>query len=429
MKKPHIVFVLNYFYPDLASISQLLTELVMHLKDDFRITVITAQPGYAGEKVEVDKKVSYDEMDGMRIIRVKLPTVDKRNKFSRLKYISTYFFYAVFLLLRQKEVDLIYTTSQPPILGGLIGTIGKVFKARAKHVYNIQDFNPEQAQATGFMKSKLTFRIAKWLDDLNCRYADHIVTIGQEMQETLVKRFGRRKVTPHSVIFNWANEQDIVPLPHTHPEVAAFRAQYGLENKFVVMYSGNIGLYYDLENLIKLAGRFKEERDLAFVFIGDGAVKPIMQDYVRQQALANVYFVPYQAVEKLKYSLNAADVHLVVNQKGIKGISVPSKIYGVMAAGKPVLGILEKGSEAHRLIVESGCGAVAEPQQYEEIVSRIEALYRMNHGQLEARGAQGRAYLERHLRKEMALDQYLSLLKSFNYGALVSGERKVEVAK
>lgn len=429
MKKPHLVFVLNYFYPDLASISQLLTELVLHLKNDFRITVITAQPGYAGEVVDVKKKIEYDEMDGIRIIRVKLPTVNKRNKFSRLKYISTYFFYATFLLLRQKDIDLIYTTSQPPILGGLIGTIGKAFKSRVKHVYNIQDFNPEQAQATGFMKSKLTFRIAKWLDHLNCRYADHIVTIGREMQETLVKRFANRPVPPSSVIFNWANEQEIVPLPRTHPEVEAFRSQYGLADKFVVMYSGNIGLYYDLENLIKLTASFKEVRDLAFVFIGEGAVKQILVDYVHEECLDNVYFVPYQAVEKLKYSLNAADVHLVVNQKGIKGVSVPSKIYGVMAAGKPVLGILEKGSEAHRLIVESNCGAVAEPQQYDEIVRRIDDLYRMNREQLKSKGERGRAYLEKHLRKDIALDQYLSLLKSINYCSRISGDPKVEVVK
>ncbi|MCC3376000.1 glycosyltransferase family 4 protein [Cohnella sp. REN36] len=428
MKKPHIVFVLNYFYPDLASIAQLLTELVTHLKDDFRLTVITAQPGYAGEEVMETKRVAYDQMDQIRIIRIKLPKVNKRNKFSRLKYISTYFFYANFLLLRQKDVDLIYTTSQPPILGGLIGTIGKIFK-RCMHVYNIQDFNPEQAEATGFMKSRLVFRIAKWIDNLNCRFADHIVTIGQEMQETLKKRFSNRTVPESSVIFNWANEEDIVPLPKEYPQVEAFKKQYGLLDKFIVMYSGNIGLYYDLENLIKIAYEFRDVPDLAFVFIGEGAVKQTLVDYANEHHLQNVYFVPYQLVENLKYSLNAADIHLVVNQKGIKGVSVPSKIYGVMAAGKPVLGVLEKGSEAHRLIQESGCGNVVEPQQYAEIIACIKEMYAMNRDDLVTRGLKGRQYLDQHLRKDIALDQYLALLKTFRYRSQYGQEQRMEVAK
>lgn len=415
MKKPNVVFVLNYFYPDVASIAQLLTDLVVHLQNDFNITVITAQPGYAGEQVNESKRITYGKLENINIIRIKLPTVNKRNKFSRLRYISTYFFYAVWMLIRQKNVDLIYTTSQPPILGGLIGTLGKVFKRKAKHVYNIQDFNPEQAEATGFMKSKLTFRVAKWIDNVNCRYADHIVTIGYEMQETLLKRFANREVTKSSVIYNWANEEEIIPIPDDHYRVRGFREQYGLQDKFVVMYSGNIGLYYDLENLISIAKHFHDRKDMVFAFVGEGAVKAIIQDYARENQLDNVHFIPYQKFEDLKYSLNAADVHLVVNQKGIKGVSVPSKIYGVMAAGRPVLGVLESGSEAHRLITESGCGAVSEPQQYNDIINKLDSLYSMDRAELHACGIRGRSYLEQHLRKNTSLDKYLVLLKSFQF--------------
>lgn len=411
--KPNIVFVINWFYPDYASTGQLLTELCLHLQVDFTITVIAAQTGYAGETNTERKRIIYDRLENIDIIRIKLPNVDKKSKLSRLRFIATYFFYAVVLLLKQHNTDFIYTISQPPILGGLIGTIGKFLKG-SKHIYNIQDFNPEQAEAVGFMKNKTVLRIARWIDTLNCKYADHIITVGQDMQQTLLRRFANQKVTENSIINNWTNEQEIVPLSKKHPMVISFMDQHGLKDKFIIMYSGNLGLYYDLENLIKITNDLKGLNNLAFVFIGEGAVKKQMQEYAAEHKLSNVSFLPYQPKENLVYSLNAADVHLVVNQKGIKGVSVPSKIYGVMAAGKPVMGVLENGSEAYRLIQESQCGLVAEPQDYEDIITKIRELYLLEEDKLTRYGSSGRAYLEEHLRRDLSLEKYRQLLLSLN---------------
>lgn len=411
--KPKIVFVINWFYPDYASTGQLLTELCLHLQVDFNITVIAAQTGYAGEMNTERKRITYDRLENIDVIRIKLPKVDKKSKLSRLRFIATYFFYAVVLLLKQRNADFIYTISQPPILGGLIGTIGKFLKG-SKHIYNIQDFNPEQAEAVGFMKNKTVLRTARWIDTLNCKYADHIITVGQDMQQTLLRRFANQKVTENSIINNWTNEQEIVPLSKRHPMVISFIDQHGLKDKFIIMYSGNLGLYYDLENLIKITNDLKELKNLAFVFIGEGAVKKQMQEYAAEHNLSNVSFLPYQPKEDLVYSLNAADVHLVVNQKGIKGVSVPSKIYGVMAAGKPVMGVLENGSEAYRLIQESQCGLVAEPQDYVEIINKIREMYLLKEDKLIRYGSSGRAYLEEHLRRDLSLEKYRQLLLSLN---------------
>lgn len=123
-------------------------------------------------------------------------------------------------MLKQRNVDFIYTISQPPILGGLIGTIGKLLK-RSKHIYNIQDFNPEQAKAVGFMQNVRLMKLAQWVDTLNCKLADHIITVGCDMQETLLRRFANKKVTDNTVINNWTNEQEIIPLSREHPQVQA----------------------------------------------------------------------------------------------------------------------------------------------------------------------------------------------------------------
>lgn len=409
--KPKIVFVINYFYPDYASTGQLLTELCLHIQNDFQITVIAAQP--EEDMIQSDTKARFlkDRLENIDIIRIRLPKQNKRNKWSRLRYIAAYFFYANLAVFRQKNAQIIYTVSTPPIMGGLIGSIGKFFK-RAKHIYNIQDFNPEQAEAVSYMKNKAIYRAARWLDTLNCKYADHIVTVGHDMQETLQKRFSNWEATANTVINNWTDEQDIIPLTKDHPKVNEFIKSHGWENKFIIMYSGNMGLYYDLENLIKITKDLSKYEDIIFVFIGDGAVKSEMEAYVRTNHLKNVSFLPFQPKSEIKYTLNAADIHLVVNQKGIKGVSVPSKIYGVMAAGKPILGVLEKGSEACLLIEKSGCGLVVEPQKYGEITWELLTFYQLDRDVLMRKGLQGRYYLEQHLRKEQSLDKYRDLLAS-----------------
>ncbi len=412
--KPKIVFVINYFYPDYASTGQLLTELCLYLQHDFDITVIAeCPPGYGGTDAGKGR-VLRDRLENIEVVRIRLPEVDKQNKLSRIKYISTYFWFATYQLFKEKNTDFIYTISTPPVLGGLIGTIGKLLK-RSKHIYNIQDFNPEQAEAVGYTDRKWIFNIARMIDNINCSLSDHVITVGKDMQETLDRRFGGRKQIANTVINNWTNEQEIVPLAKDHPRVSAFIRQHGWENKFVVMYSGNLGLYYDLENLISIVPKLKDCKDLVFAFIGEGAMKSKMQEYAAKHGLiesGQVCFLPFQPKEDLKYSLNAADVHLVVNQKGIKGVSVPSKIYGVMAAGKPVMGVLEEGSEAHRLIVESYCGKVAEPQQYDDVASRIRELYELDAFELQRVGQNGRDYLEKYLRRDVSLEKYRQLLLS-----------------
>ncbi|AFH65301.1 glycosyltransferase family 4 protein [Paenibacillus caseinilyticus] len=409
--KKKIVFVINYFYPDFASTGQLMTSLCLHLQDKFDITVIAAQPGYAGQKSEVAERFATDYLENIRIVRIKLPVLDKSSKWSRLRYITSYFFLATWAMLMEKKTDIVYTISSPPILGGLIGTIGKVLK-RTKHVYNIQDFNPEQAEAVSFTKMKWMYSLARGLDNLNCKLADHIITVGRDMQETLAKRFGYRGVPDNSVINNWTEENEIVPLTKDHPQVRAFLEENGLTDRFIVMYSGNLGLYYDLENIITVTKHFADDERVAFVFIGEGAVKGRMQQFVKEQGLKNVLFLPYQPKDYIRYSLNAADVHLVVNQKGIKGVSVPSKIYGVMASGKPILGVLENGSEAHRLIMESESGYVVEPQDYRGITACIEAMAATDSAELRRMGLNGRTYLESYLKKEQSIEKYSLLLES-----------------
>ena len=213
------------------------------------------------------------------------------------------------------------------------------------------------------------------------------------------------------MINNWIDEKEISPLGKDEEHVIAFKERYGLLNKRVFMYSGNIGLYYDLENILKTISTFKDNGEVAFAFVGEGSVLEKLKIYKTENGLGNVVFIPYQDKKELVYSLNAADVHFCVNAKGIKGVSVPSKVYGIIAAQKPLLAVLEEGSEARLLIEETGCGIVADPGDYEGIRRAIEAFIAKTDEELVEMGRRGREYLEKNLTKEISIDKYRKALE------------------
>lgn len=403
--KKKLLIYAHYYYPDVASTGQILAELSEGMLEVFDITVICVVPSYSGNiDEEYKKKRIYKESHkGVNIIRVRVPEFDKKNKASRVKNLLSYFTNSIIATIKLDKFDYIYSISQPPILGGTLGVIGKFLKG-GKFIYNIQDFNPEQTMAVGYSKNKLILNSAMFLDKWNCKRADKVIVVGRDMQETLSKRFKNRKVPNNVFINNWIDEKEVHPIT-SHKEIDDFKCKYGLNDKFIIMYSGNIGLYYDLENIIKVIGKFKDRNDVVFAFVGDGSVKEKIEEYSIKSNLNNVKFIPYQPKEKLKYSLNSADVHWVVNAKGIKGVSVPSKLYGVMAVGKPVLGVLDNGSEARLILEESNCGVCSEPGDYEDIERNINYIIE-NKDRIKNMGLNGRKYLEKYLSKSKSIDKY-----------------------
>ena len=407
--KKNLLIYAHYYYPDVASTGQILTELAEGLNDSFHTTVICTVPSYTGKISQHYRKHKYfyENINGVDVLRIRVPEFRKNFAPSRIYNIGMYFISAIAATFRVEHQDYIFTISQPPVLGGLLGVIGKKIK-HAKSIYNIQDFNPEQVEAVAFTGNKLILNTMMALDKYSCTQADKVIVVGRDMIETLEKRFGEN-MPDYAYINNWINEKEIVPLPSDNEQVMQFKRRYGLEGKFVIMYSGNVGLYYDLVNIMKIIAKYRDNQDVVFAFIGEGSVLEELENYKRHQQLDNVCFIPYQDKEELVYSLNAGDVHFVMNAKGIKGVSVPSKLYGVMAAGKPVLGILEEGSEARLIIEEAECGLSVDPGDYEAIEGLISQYIRMkaeNSDQLQQMGMAGRHFLEDNLTKEVSIEKY-----------------------
>ena len=420
MENKKLLIYAHYYIPDTASTGQILRELAEGMLDKFDITVICVVPSYLGTIEDKYKTQKYYEenINGVKVLRIRVPEFSKTNTMSRIKNILTYFFGAMIATFKVGKQDYILSISQPPILGGLLGVWGKWMK-RAKFIYNIQDFNPEQVLAVNFSKNKLITGAMMFFDKFSCCQSDLIITVGRDLVQTVHNRFKGKKVPKTVMINNWIDEREIYPVKANHPKVKAFKEKYGLKDKFVIMYSGNIGLYYDLENLMKVMEKVKpgtktpDGREVVFAFVGAGSILDKLVAYREEKHMGNVVFIPYQDKADLIYSLNAGDVHWCVNAKGIKGVSCPSKYYGIAAAAKSVLAVLEKDSEIRCIIEETEGGLCAEPGDYESIAKNLKwFIENAGTGEVVAMGERSRANLVQNLTRDVSVKKYIDIISS-----------------
>lgn len=455
-KKRSLLIYAHYYVPDTASTGQILRELAEGLLDQFEVTVICVVPSYIGtiEDKYKSKKYYFENINGVNVVRVKVPEFKKDDKLSRIKNILTYFFRAMSATWKVGEQDYVLAVSQPPILGGLLGVWGKWIKT-AKYIYQIQDLNPEQIEAVGYFKFKPLLWVLKELEKFSCKKSDLIITVGRDLVEQVKRRFNQKKGInkhiPNTVLINnWIDENEIYPLSSNdegYQRVVDFRKKYGLEDKFVIAYSGNLGHYYDLLELLKVIEKFKPgtrtgkcgkqvlagtkvkpeanhipnnlvKKDFAvgdsqlgqeviFTFIGAGSLLEPMKSFCEQHHMTNVVFISYQPMEDLIYSLNAADIQWCVNAKGIKGVSCPSKYYGIAAVGEPVLGVLEKGSEIRCIIEETNGGLVCEPGNYLGIEKNLKwFIDNADSQEVRRMGARNREYLVENLTRTKSIGKY-----------------------
>lgn len=412
--KPRLLIYAHYYYPDVASTGQILTELAEGLSSTFEVTVISVVPSYNGMIDDKYKIYRYYQQNvrGVQVVRVRVPEFAKTSKISRVWNIMGYFIRARRVTNKIGKQDIVFSISQPPILGGMLGVYGKKRK-NAKFVYNIQDFNPEQIQSVKYSNNQLLIWFLKKFDMRSCKKADLIVTVGCDLAQTIENRFTNKQAPPYTVINNWINEEEIYPLDDTNDEVDSFMQKYGLKDKFVFMYSGNLGLYYDLPALFEVICSLPKEikasdgREVIFAFVGNGGLKEKLEKFAIEHETNNVIFIPYQDKERLVYSLNAGDVHICMNAKGIKGVSCPSKYYGIAAIGKPVLASLEKDTEIRNIIEKTDSGLVSSPGDNEALRNNIlEYIHNITKEDASMMGRRGRDNLLNNLTKKTSVDKY-----------------------
>ena len=268
-----------------------------------------------------------------------------------------------------------------------------------------QDVFPEIATELDRLRNPAVVGVLGALVAAYLRRADRIVAIG----ETMRKRLQAKGAPPDRlrVIPNWVDTREITPQPRDNE----WATQNDLVSKFVVMHSGNVGHAQDLDSLVRAATFLRDLTDLRIVIAGFGARHAQMLALAeRLEVEDTVRFLPYQKRERLPFSLSSADLHVVGLAKGLAGYVVPSRLYGILSAGRPVIAAADEESETARLVQEVGCGIVIPPGRPELLARTIRAAADGAYD-LEEMGRRGRRYVEEEADRLVAMERYRTLVR------------------
>jgi len=371
-----ICFFNRSYYPDLGATGQLLTELAEDLVRacGHEVWVVAGPPLYSaggkGRRGAPWWKPSARELhNGVQIVRVWGTTLRPRSFAGRAANYLSYFLGACVAALRVPRPDIVVTLTDPPIIG--LAALLAARRSDARFVFMCQDIFPEVARLLDEFRSKVLDLLLDRINRFLLRAADRVVALGETMRERLV---GEKGAHPGKVVIihNWADCEAIVPGPKENP----FSLAHGLAERFVVMHSGNMGLAQGLDMLLDAAERLRDCPDLVIALVGNGAKREALLDRVRTQRLSNVRLFPYQAKEQLKESFASADVFIVSLRRGLAGYIVPSKLYGILAAGRPYVAAVEEASEVAAITKKYQCGLLAEPESAGDLAEKILILYR-----------------------------------------------------
>jgi glycosyltransferase involved in cell wall biosynthesis len=401
-KRLHVTLVTSHFHPDYSATGQLLTELAVGLDGmGCEVSVFTARPTYANRPVP-----RFEVHEGVEVHRVISTSFDKNLPIGRIFNSCTYFLSVSWGLLWRSQRGPLLIVSNPPFLG-LVGYLLRLLRGRP-FVYLIHDVFPDAAVTLGYLKADgWVSRIWDRVNRLVLTHASRIVVLGEGTKTLIARKGGDGVADRIRVIHNWVDEAFIRPLPKSENP---FVREHGLEGRFVVLYAGNLGLGQDLETVIGAAERVRD-RDMVFLFIGEGGKKKKLQAMVQERGLDNVRFLPYQPRDVLPYSATCSDVSLVALERGVEGLSMPSKLYTIMASGRPVVAIVEKGLEVARIVAEGNCGESVEPGDVDGLV-RVLDHYGSNPEICERDGRNGRAHFQAHFTRTLALREYFEVLES-----------------
>jgi colanic acid biosynthesis glycosyl transferase WcaI len=290
--------------------------------------------------------------------------------------------------------------TDPPVIADVALVLAKRF--RAPLVVVTQDVFPEVAVALKRLDNRALVLALRLATRVYLERADRVVAIGERMRERLeTKGADADRVV---VIPNWVNVEEFEPRPRDN----GWAREHGLDDKFVVMHSGNIGHAQDLDSLIRAATFLRDLDDLRIVLIGGGARRQELKELARLLEV-NVVFMGYQAREGLPDSLSSADIHVVGLAQGLAGYVVPSRLYGVLAAGRPVIAAAEDSSETATVVRVADCGVVVPPGRPELLARAIRRAY---DGELDLKGMgeRGRAFVAAEGDSVVAIGRYRSLL-------------------
>jgi colanic acid biosynthesis glycosyl transferase WcaI len=387
-----LVVLCPHFSPDIAPTGVVMTRIVEELaRRGHELHVVTALPWYRNHAIEqgwAGLLWRTERTAWGSVTRVHpFPGKSKRNLARRAVG------FALFSILvgvralfagRRRRIDGVLAMS-PPLTLGLTGWVVRLFRG-GRLVFNIQDVFPDAAVETGAITNRRIIAAARWFERVSYHRSDSVVLLSDDLADNV-----RNKVDPahrHKirVVPNFVDVETIQPGERRN----AYRAELGIGDEIVVMYAGNVGFSQSLDLVLAAAERLPH---VAFVINGDGAALDDLRR--RADGLVNVYFSGYQPIERLAEVLAAGDLHLVPLRRGLARVSVPSKTYSILAAGRPVLAAIDAGTEVPRILAASGAGRSVEPDDVHAFVGALTAMID-DPDALQRMGAAGRDWVLRH---------------------------------
>ncbi len=394
--RPRILVLNQYYWPGVEATAHLLTELCEALASEYEVTVVTGR--LRGREDAPDKELR----NGVRVIRVRSAVYDRARLSRRGANYVTYLARTATRALSLGRPDVILCMTDPPMVGALAVLIGRRYEAPA--VVVSEDVFPEIAVELKRLSNPVAIALLGAITSFALRRADRVVAIGETMGKRLEEK-GVERVRMR-VIPNWVDTSSLTPRPRDNDWARA----NGLTGRFVVMHSGNVGHAQNLDNLIRATTFVRDLDDLCAVIVGFGARHAADVALAERLEADRVMFLPYQPRELLPESLSSADVHFVGLGKGLAGYVVPSRLYGILAVGRPVIVAADAESETARVVRDVGCGLVIPPGRPDLLAASLRELHAGEHD-LEEMGRRGLAYVEDAADRSIAVERYRGLLE------------------
>lgn len=404
-----IIFVNRYFSPDHSATSQLLSDLAFDLASRGQdIHVITGGQLYTDPRASL---LSEEVICGVKVHRVRTSRFGRMRLWGRMLDYLTFYLGATWHLLRSIQPgDVVVAKTDPPMMSVCAAWAAKFRKGIL--VNWVQDLFPEVATSLDVAGVRFLAPMLKRLRNASLQQSRSNVVLGGRMAQRL-----RDEGVPSdriTVIENWADGDVIQPVPRADNPLLR---EWGLEDKFVMGYSGNMGHVHEFKTMIDAAELVKDEAAIAFVFIGSGIARPWLEDEVARRGLKNVHFHPYQPAGRLRWSLSVPDVHFVSLRPTLEGLIVPSKFYGIAAAGRPIIHIGDPDGEIARILEREQCGWNYCIGEVGPLAQCIRGLSQRRDEAAEA-GSRARLAFDRQYTRSHALKHWRVLLDSVSAAAL-----------
>jgi colanic acid biosynthesis glycosyl transferase WcaI len=370
-----------------------------------RVTVVTAFPFHRHHRIEPEyggRLWQAETRNGVRVIRTWLYLGGRKDQVGgRFASYATFSAITGLAAVATGRHDVVVTPS-PPLTNGLTAFLyGRLFGV--PYVYNVRDIYPDVAVQLGVIRGARAIRFFHGMERFVYRHAARVVVLTDGMQRNLAsKGFAGPKVSviPHAV-----DTEAIRPLPKEND----YARRHGLEDRFVAMYAGNMGLAQGMETALDAADLLRRE-PITLALVGDGAARGTMVAEIARRGLKNVTLLPFVPRDEVAEMHAAADVGLSLLRRGVAAHAMPAKIYSIMASGRPVIATAEADTPAATLVTDAGCGVVVPPEDPEALATALRSL--ASDGDARRRmGERGREYVVRHYSRGAVAEQYERLLR------------------